>query len=204
MNSIHHFIESGILELYVMGITNPQETKEVEQMAAAHPEIKAEIDLISRAVEAYAQEHAIPPRDTVKPLVLATIDYLQRLAKGEPAVEPPLLTENSTIDEYATWLTRPDLVLPEEEEDNIFVKLIGHTPQITTAIAWIKDMSDYEVHHDELERFLIVEGTCDMIAGENLYQLQPGDFFAVPLHTQHMLKVTSKAPCKAILQRVAV
>ncbi|WP_048920506.1 cupin domain-containing protein [Rufibacter radiotolerans] len=204
MSTIYNFIESGILELYVMGITSPQETQEVEQMAAAHPEVKAEIDQISRAVEAYAQEHAIAPRETVKPLVLATIDYLQRLAKGEPAVDPPMLAKNSKLETYAPWLNRADLTLSEEEEEDIFVKIIGHTPKTTTAIVWIKDMSDYEVHHDEYERFLIVEGTCDMIAGEHLYKLKPGDFFEVPLHTQHMIKVTSKVPCKAVLQRVAV
>lgn len=201
--TITAFIESGVLELYVMGAASPQESLAVEQMAAAHPEIRHELDIISQAMERYAQAHAVKPRNVVKPLLLATIDYMERMQQGELPVSPPEITPNSRPQDYALWLNRQDMVLPHDA-DEIYAKIIGYTPAATTAIVWIKEAADQEVHHDEQERFLILEGTCDIIAGGNTYSLAAGDFFAVPLHTPHMFKVTSAVPCKAILQRLSV
>ncbi|MBF9252555.1 cupin domain-containing protein [Pontibacter sp. 172403-2] len=202
MNPIQDFIASGVLELYVMGAATPEEALAVEQMVAAHPEIRQEIETISQAMESYALAHAVAPRDVVKPLLLATIDYMERMKDGELPESPPIVTAQSRPEDYASWLNRADMVLPPDADD-IYARIIGYTPAATTAIAWIKKMTDYEVHKDEYERFLIVEGTCDIIAGDETHSLKAGDFFAVPLHTPHMLKVTSPEPCKAILQRLS-
>ena len=203
MNNITEFIGSGILELYVMGSTSPEEAAEVERMAAAHPEIRQEIDTISQSIEAYALAHAVPPKASVKPLLLATIDYMERLKQGEPAETPPAITPTSRIGDFAAWLNRPDLHAPADAAD-IYVKIIGATPGTTTAIAWIKDTAGEEIHHQELERFLIVEGTCDIIIGEEAHHLASGDYFSIPLHVPHIVKVTSSIPCKAVVQRVSV
>lgn len=203
MNSITAFIESGVLELYVMGVSSPAETQEVEQMAAAHPEIRQEIEALALAMEGYAQAHAVKPRSNVKPLLLATVDYIERMKRGELPDAPPVITESSKPEDYRQWLERADMVLPPYAE-NIFAKIIGYTPAATTAVVWIRESSGEEVHREEYERFLIVEGTCDLTAGEDTHQLKAGDFFAVPLHTPHAIKVTSKIPCKAILQRLSV
>ncbi|MBA9078765.1 MULTISPECIES: cupin domain-containing protein [Rufibacter] len=203
MNPLEEFLQSGIIELYVLGATSPQESLDVEQMAAAYPEVRQEIDQVSLALEAYASAHAVEPKHTIKPLVLATVDYMERMKQGEVPASPPELTPASTVADYEKWLQRPDMTLPDDAED-IFAKIIGYTPKATTAIVWVKDMTDFEVHHEEYERFLILEGTCDMVAGEDIHQLAAGDFFAVPLHTPHMIKVTSQVPCKAVLQRITV
>jgi len=203
MSPIINFIESGVLELYVMGASTPEKTFAVEQMAAAHPEIRQEIQAISQAMESYALAHAVAPRNVVKPLLLATIDYMERMKKGELPTSPSVVTAHSRLEDYASWLNREDMVLPPDADD-IYARIIGYTPAATTAIVWIRKVADYEVHKDEHERFLIVEGACDIIAGEETYSLKAGDFFAVPLHTPHMLKVTSPEPCKAILQRLSV
>lgn len=201
--TITAFKESGDLELYVMGAASSEETVAVEEMAAAHPEIRQEIDTISQSLERYALALAVKPRNVVKPLLLATIDYMERMKQGELPASPPVMTANSRPEDYATWLNRADMVLPPNAED-IFAKIIGYTPAATTAIVWIKEVADQEVHHDEQERFLILEGTCDIIAGDKVNSLAAGDYYAVPLHTPHMFKVTSAVPCKAILQRLSV
>ena len=69
--------------------------------------------------------------------------------------------------------------------------------------SWLKDYAPQEVHDDEHEKFLIIEGTCDIIVGNEINQLVAGDYFAIPLHKNHIIKVTSSQPCKVILQRVA-
>ncbi|WP_347159447.1 cupin domain-containing protein [Pontibacter chitinilyticus] len=200
---IADFIQSGVLELYVMGATTPEETATVEQMAAAHSEIRQEIEAISLALEHYALAQAVTPRNVVKPLVLATIDYMERMRQGELPVAPPVLTPDSRAEDYASWLQQAEMVLPSDADD-IYARIIGYTPAATTAIVWIKDKADDEVHEDEYERFLILEGTCRIIAGEEIYHLSPGDYFEVPLHTPHMVEVTSDVACKVVLQRLLV
>lgn len=201
MTTGKNYIESGILEQYVLGHTSPDETREIELVAAADPAIRMEIEKISEALMAYAMDHAINPSPILKPLLLATIDYSERLKNGEPVTEPPALNENSAIEDYAAWLNRKDMTYQGTE--NIYAKIIGYTAEATTAIIWIKDYAPQEIHDHEIEKFLIVEGTCYITVGDEVNELSPGDYFAVPLYKTHMVKVTSTIACKIILQRTA-
>lgn len=195
------YIESGILEQYVLGIASPDECKEVELRAAADPAIQQEITTISETLEAHALENAMEPDPIIKPFLMATINYSERIKNGEPVTEPPLLTGSSTPADYAAWLNRSDMV--SSGTDEVYAKIIGYTDAVTTAIVWLKDYAPQEVHDDEYERFLIVEGSCDIVVGDEVNQLIPGDFFEIPLYKKHFVKVTSSIPCKIILQRVA-
>ncbi|AKD04036.1 cupin domain-containing protein [Pontibacter korlensis] len=203
MNPITEFMESGVIELYVMGAASPEEVIAVEAMAEAYPEVKQEIEQTRLAMEYYAQAHAVKPRRTVKTLLLATVDYLERMKKGELPESPPILTPESKISDYEKWLKKEDAVY-NEDADGLYAKIIGYTPKYTTAILWVKDRSEEEVHHDEYERFLILEGTCTFTTGGEKHDLAPGDYFAIPLHTPHQVIVTSDTPCKAILQRLSI
>lgn len=171
-------------------------------MAAAHIEIRQEIDAIRTNMEAYALAHAVVPKPGAKALLLATIDFMERMQNGEPATFPPVLTQASKPTDYQLWLNRADMASPPDFQ-NLYIKIIGSTAEATTAIVWIKDEAENEVHHDEYERFLILEGTCAITAGAKVHHLSPGDFYAVPLHTPHTVKVTSAGPCKVIVQRLA-
>lgn len=202
MNIFREYFESRILESYVMGSATPQETKEVEEMAAVHFEIRKKIDEINEALEEYAFAHAIAPNATVKPFLMATIDYTERIKKGELPSLPTVLHEGSQITDYAAWLNRDDMLLPAGFKD-LYAKIIGHTPEAITAIVWIKYFAPQEVHHNEFEKFLIVEGTCTITIEEEVHQLVAGNFLSIPLHKNHSVKVTSDIPCKIILQRIA-
>ena len=195
------FIESGILEQYVLGTASPNELKEVELRAAADPAIRQEIAMISETLEHHAMENAIEPSPVIKVFLMAFIDYEERLKKGEPVTEPPLLNKESKLADYALWLKRSDMIYQGAE--NIFAKIIGHSSIATTAIIWLKDYSPPEEHNNEYERFLIAEGTCNITVGDKVHQLVAGDYFAIPLYKSHFVKVTSSIPCKIILQRVA-
>lgn len=196
------FIESGILEQYVMGATTARETKEVLQRAAVDATIRTEIEAIRKTLEEYALLHAIQPNAYIKPFLIASIDYMERITNGEVVTFPPLLHKNSMIADFETWLSRPDMILPDYADD-LYAKIIGNTPGCNTAIVWIKDYAPQEVHDNELERFFIIEGTCNIIIEDEVHALVPGDYFSIPLHSHHMVKVTSSVPCKVILQRVA-
>ena len=139
---------------------------------------------------------------TKKAFLLATIDFTNRMQNGETIALPPVLNESSRIHDFEDWLKRPDMFLPEEA-DKLYAKIIGYTKEAVTAIVWIKESAPHEVHADEYEKFLIVEGTCDIIVENEVHSFVPGDYFAIPLHKSHNLKVTSQIPCKVILQRIA-
>ncbi|MGL4599110.1 MAG: cupin domain-containing protein [Bacteroidia bacterium] len=196
------YIESGILELYVLGQTSAEETHEIQQLAQTHSEIRSEIEAIENALVSYSREHAAQPHETVGPMLFATVRYMDRLGSGEAPANPPLLHQDSKKEDYAEWLNRPDLNQTDDYE-NIFLHLIGHNPQATTAIVWIKKMAPDEVHHDQYERFFILEGTCEISVGNEVHSLKAGDYFEIPLHNDHFVTVTSDCPCKVILQRVA-
>ncbi|MFA4869533.1 MAG: anti-sigma factor [Pedobacter sp.] len=73
MEELKTYIESGILELYVLGQLNAIEQAEVEDMAAKHPEIKQEIEAIEIAMEQYAQKNAVAPNPNIESKILAEI-----------------------------------------------------------------------------------------------------------------------------------
>jgi mannose-6-phosphate isomerase-like protein (cupin superfamily) len=201
MKSVEDYISSGILEAYVLGLTEPHETLEVEQMASSNSEILQEINRITEDFEHHLRSNAVPPPSTVKPFVMASIDYFERLNQGELPSFPPTLHQGSQISDYAEWLDRGDMVLPQGFK-NMHAKIIGYTPEIITGIVWIKDVSVEEVHDHEIEKFLIVEGTCEIEVEETVYKLVPGDYFSIPLHTFHTVKVSQDTLCKAVLQRL--
>jgi mannose-6-phosphate isomerase-like protein (cupin superfamily) len=202
MSKLIEFLESGVLELYVMGLSSDSENKEVELMRALHDEVNSEIELITEALISHGSVNVATPNTTVKPLIIANVDYIERLKNGEAPSDPPILNTRSTIAEYKEWLDRPDMVSPEEYEE-IFIKFISQTPKAICAIVWIRHETPAETHSIEHEKFLIVEGTCDIIVNAKVHSLVPGDYMSIPLFADHIVKVTSDIPCKVILQRVA-
>lgn len=202
MNKVDDYINSGILEIYVLGMTSAEETAQVNEMAEKHIEVRQEIEEISKALEMDSAKKSFGPNETVKPYLIAVVDYTERLKGGEPMAFPPLLTKDSKVIDFEEWTSRADMILPDDFE-NMYAKIIGHNTEATTTISWIKTHSPFEVHTIELERFLILEGSCDITIGDNVHSLKAGDFLAIPLHIGHSLVVTSDIPCKVILQRVA-
>ncbi|TCD01761.1 cupin domain-containing protein [Pedobacter psychroterrae] len=203
MGNWQELMDSGLLELYVLGQVDTEEALFIEKMAVAHTEVKREIEEISLALERYAQAHAIEPDPIVKPFLMATIDFSDRIKSGEKSELAPILDSNATAGDYIRWLERPDMILPIDFEDDVFAKIWSYTPEAITAIVWIKHMAPQEVHDHESERFLILEGTCDIYVEDQINHLKPGDYFQIPLHKPHHVLVTSEIPCKVILQRLA-
>jgi len=73
VEDLKKYIESGILELYVLGDVTPEEKFQVEAMAAKHPAVKAELDEIERSMELYAEENAVEPPEHLRSKVLNSI-----------------------------------------------------------------------------------------------------------------------------------
>ena len=74
MKDLKTYLESGILELYILGDLSMEEMLEVEEMAAQNSEVKAELDAIENALQAYAQANSIQPSTAVRKRILAVLD----------------------------------------------------------------------------------------------------------------------------------
>ncbi len=66
MENLKAYIESGVLELYVLGDLSPEETQQVKEIALQHPEVRAELAAIEQAMEEYAMQNAVQPSADVE------------------------------------------------------------------------------------------------------------------------------------------
>ena len=67
------YIESGIIESYVLGVTTVGESAEVEQLALEYPEIQAEIESVSNTFENYALQFEKEPPAFLKDKIKAKL-----------------------------------------------------------------------------------------------------------------------------------
>lgn len=73
MEDVKAYIESGILELYVLGDISADEKLEVEAMASRHSAVKAELAEIERSMELYADAHSIEPAEELRDRILNSL-----------------------------------------------------------------------------------------------------------------------------------
>lgn len=204
MMGLDNIRNEGLLERYIVGDLNELEFEELEKALIKYPELKEELKEIEKAFEIYAQAHAMEPDPTTKPMLMAFVNYTERLKGGEPVSHPPALNENTKIEDYKEWLDRPNLQEPDNYEA-MHGYIIGHSEERTNLIVWLKYGAPDETHTDEQEKFFIVEGTCNIVLDDKeVHALKPGDYFAIPLHVSHRVEVTSNIPCKVILERKKV
>lgn len=70
---LKEIISSGLLELYVAGLTSAEENIQVETWAMQYPEVRAEITEIEKATEAFAMANAIEPAAGIKENIMAAV-----------------------------------------------------------------------------------------------------------------------------------
>lgn len=83
------YIDSGILELYVMGALSPEETADVERRAAADAVVAQEIRAIRDALTSLDQHHESTPRASLRAEILDAID------RDSPMFQPAVYVANS-------------------------------------------------------------------------------------------------------------
>jgi mannose-6-phosphate isomerase-like protein (cupin superfamily) len=234
MKNLEDFIASGILELYILGDTSDEEDAEVLIMSSKFPaEIAGEILAISTALENLALENAVEPSARLKESLFAKITEMAAQGNGaqsagakpsrrKPAVsraavsntdaaavksprpvsEIPPLTYFSKIEDYTDWFSPADLIMPAGFKGR-HLKLLGHTPEMTTLLICATAIEG-EVHYDEYERLLVIEGTCDIIIENKVFSFHKGDLINIPLNKWHDVIIPEGTVCKAILQRIPV
>jgi len=74
-------ISSGILELYVLGLSSAAENAEVELWTKEYPELLEEIAAIELAMEKLAKANAVTPASTMKASIFAKINEAEQSAE---------------------------------------------------------------------------------------------------------------------------
>lgn len=72
---IRAYIESGVIESYVLGMADSQEAAELEQLSREHPAIRKAMDDFERALEQQALAGATQPSPAVKEKLMATLNF---------------------------------------------------------------------------------------------------------------------------------
>ncbi|MCZ4225487.1 anti-sigma factor [Pedobacter rhodius] len=96
MENLKAYIESGVLELYVLGDLSPEEALHVEEMAAQYPEVVAEIAAIEQAMEQYAMQNAVEPSADVETRLFEKLGIRDEY-EIETVSMPPVYTEEPKI-----------------------------------------------------------------------------------------------------------
>jgi anti-sigma-K factor RskA len=71
-------ISSGLIELYAMGMTSPEETAIVEMALKDHPEVRQELHKIEISLESFARANAMEPSPSVKDRILAQVSNTEK------------------------------------------------------------------------------------------------------------------------------
>ncbi len=75
MENVQSYIESGILELYVLGSLDADEKAAVESMAKSHPVIQTELDAIEETMSKVADGLSVEPSPTSKAAFLNQLQF---------------------------------------------------------------------------------------------------------------------------------
>lgn len=85
---IQKFLNSGIIEKYVLGLANREDMDRVEQMAKDYPEVNKHICKMQNCMEEYAEMHAVRPPKKLREKILSKIEdeTIEPLASGKKQI----------------------------------------------------------------------------------------------------------------------
>lgn len=189
-----------LVERYVLGLLDVETAQRVEATAVHDVQVREMLKELQEAMARHASDNAAQPPTALRSHVIQAIQL--EVEKERASGRPPLLHNKSTIVDFASW-TGAEHVRPEGS-GNVHYILLDESDDRQTALVWLEHEEPTEIHTNCVERFLILEGTCDVTIGKELHGLIPGNVITIPMFTEHSVRVTSTIPCKAILQRVMV
>lgn len=201
--SVADLIESGIVELYCLGIATVEENMLVEQLAADSPELKKEITAIQEALALYAVAGSkLNPPAELKEKILSSLEDHSSTTKQLNL--PPVLTAASEIDSWLEYLSDHNIVIPTMDFDLIMTDLPGTAAYFTYVVFGNPGaVVPEEIHDGHDEYLLICKGECEMNMEGQKSRYKAGDFLSISPGTRHTGLVTGTETMIAIGQRRA-
>ncbi|HRH51023.1 MAG TPA: cupin domain-containing protein [Panacibacter sp.] len=190
------YIKSGIIEDYCLGVLGAEDSKKVAQLALDFPEIKQEVDSFTEALGQYAADTALFSASNAKHKIFSTITNL-RTEETANAQQLPLLNKYS---EHINWLKIVKPMLPEKLHKPTLVRSLRNDDSVSQLLIWTTVDFPEEIHNNEQECFIILEGRCRCQIGDQIIEMGPGDFLEVPMHKHHDVQILE--PVLALVQRI--
>jgi mannose-6-phosphate isomerase-like protein (cupin superfamily) len=197
--NIQEYIATGILEQYCLGMLTDEEMREVATLRSRYPEVETEIRTIEASLEERAGALALEPPPALREQIWNTLENLNK-EKNISLQDLPLINRFTN---HKAWLgiVKP-LIPPQMQEDRV-IKVLRESDKVIQMLVVSKSHFEDEVHINEHESFIILEGECECTVGDKVFRLKPGGFTEIPLHTSHDVRVLTPH-VTAILQRIAV
>lgn len=194
---LRKFLDSGLLELYLIGALGSEEVSFVEKMRKLHPVVDSELAAIEAFLESDAIRNAVNPSAEMNAKMESIFGSFEKEQKRQ-LTALPLISAFSSAD---AWLEMIAPLLPKAQQQERFEKMLRHENGVTQVLVISSTDIEEEVHEDLDESFLILKGTCVCTIGSNSFNMGPGDFMQIPLYLPHTVRITSES-VTAILQRV--
>ncbi|MFI5172820.1 MAG: cupin domain-containing protein [Chitinophagales bacterium] len=192
-------IESGLLELYCIGATTPEENTLVEIMVSEDANVKQEINAIQNALKKYSENFAMHPPSDLLGKILNNI----AAQESEQHELPPLLSENSNTGEWFKYLKENNIVKPHNSLPLNMIEFV--TASVLTAyVAWAeKGAFVEESHSTETEKLFMLQGSCKIEIDGITNYYNAGDFIEIAPGSTHRAEATSNELMILIGQRIA-
>jgi mannose-6-phosphate isomerase-like protein (cupin superfamily) len=193
------YIDSGVLYDYCINELSDQQRLEVELMCAQFPEIQKELTSLQGALGNFAGASAITPAPAMQENIWSKLDNINRENTGD-IKQLPIINKYS---DYNNWKKIVLSFMPADLTTERTIKTIRDSGGVTQMLVFTRTDVEEEVHENEQESFIILEGECECHIGNQTYRLGPGAFLEIPLHATHNVRVISPYVL-AVLQHVAV
>ncbi len=166
---------------------------------------KEQIQITENALNTLAKSQAILPSPKIKSRILEKLKDLNQKRREQGPIDllnPPLITENSNLQD---WLLATKNMHPPADFKDIHLEPIKSDQNVDMFVAWVSKMVPEEIHHDILESFMLLEGSCtchitDPNGNTRLVHMQAGDHITMNIGETHDVIITSEKPAKAVLQ----
>ncbi len=178
----NEIISSGLLELYVAGLTTTEETRQVQDWAALYPEVATELAAIETAVEAQAMANALAPAAQVKDRIMAALATDKQAVTKETLPLPPIMSVvRPTSHPIWKWMAAASVALLLVGAYMAY-GMYNKNKQYETQLAQSQQRLDSSLANSKLQQEQFLTGHHHMEA------VMAGDIAAVALHK------TDKAP----------
>lgn len=172
--NIQEYIESGKLELFLLGELTEREREEVIAMAKAHPQIQLELDALEQAMFAFDELTGKAPSAQVKEKIFASLEEDFKKEKSAPAPNPvPVETKVVKLTPWKPFAVAASLIAILASATAIyFAGKYYETDQKFTAL-----LQDQQVMADNLNQVKLQYEETD----SRLDRLVAGDFRKVEM-----------------------
>ena len=194
--SVKEIIDSGILEMYCLGIASDDEKALIEKLIVSENELQKELGEINTALARYASDFRKEAMPSLKQRILEQIELSPQ--------EPEQLSENSSIVEWLNYVDHLGLK-PSTNIEGLDVRELPQRSTHLTMVLWgTKGAIIPDEEHEAIdEHFLICKGACEMTIDGVKTIYGEGGYLCIHPHHIHSGVVISDEPMMLIVQRRA-